>query len=293
LIVKNFILSSTQTAIGYCEQTPFLQNGSTRDNIIGHSTYSQRRYDQVLDICLLRTDLDTIKIGSNGIMLCGGQNQRVSLARALYLETDFLLIDGILSGLDNSTGNEVFQLVFGPNGLIRRRGTTAVLCTHTVRYLPLVDHVIALQADGTVSEEGTFGELLQVYVHSLGVSAAQDFGIEASTLFEEPVATMALGVNRSVSLTATLEGKSRATGDSKVYRHCLRNINIWVTFTCILASILYAVGHNFPFVWMGFRAYDSFKRASSFYVSLMGLFGGLQVVALLLCCTIVVIFMTT
>lgn len=295
------ILPSVQAAIGYCEQIPFLQNGSIREIIIGHSEYSQKRYDQVLDACLLRADLDGLPegdattIGSNGIMLSGGQKQRVSLARALYLETDFLLVDDILSGLDNSTGSDVFQSVFGPDGLIRRRGATAILCTHAVRYLPLADHIIALQADGTVSEQGTFGELLQTgnYVQSLGVSTTEGFGTGASALVEEPVAAMVPRAARPASPTADLEAKSRATGDSKVYRHYFRNINPWVTFTCLLTGILYAVGRNFPSIWMSFWASDSFNMAPSFYVGIMGLFRGLQVVALFGCCTAVVIFMTT
>ncbi|RMJ01454.1 hypothetical protein CDV36_015802 [Fusarium kuroshium] len=296
------IFPSAQAPIGFCEQASFLQNGSIRENIIGHSIYNQKRYDQVLDACLLRADLDILPegdattIGSDGIMLSGGQKQRVSLARALYLETDFLLIDDILSGLDNSTGNDVFQLVFGPNGLIRRRGATAILCTHTVRHLPLADHIIALQADGTVGEQGTFDELLQTgkYVPSLGVSTPEGFEIRASTpVDEEPVASVLPRAADPVLPTADLEAKSRATGDSTVYRHYFRNVSNWITFSCLLTGILYAVGRNFPSIWMGFWASDSFNMSPSFYVGIMGLFRGLQVAALFLCCTAVVISMTT
>ncbi|KAF9768184.1 ABC transporter fgm5, partial [Fusarium sp. DS 682] len=298
------ILPSTQAAIGYCEQMPFLKNGNIRDNIIWHSVYSQKRYDEVLDACLLRTDLDILPegdattIGSNGIMLSGGQKQRVSLARALYLETDFLLIDDILSGLDNSTGNDVFRRVFGPDGLMRRRGATAILCTHAIRYLPLADHIIALEADGTVNEQGSFEKLLQTgkYVQSLGVSLIDD-GIESgtSTPVEEPVAAtvpVPMAAQPAAAI-ANLEAESRATGDAKVYRHYFRSVSVWATLTCILTGILYAVGRNFPSIWMGFWASNAFNMTPSFYIGIMGLFRGLQVVALFLCATAVVIFMTT
>ncbi|EWY89729.1 hypothetical protein FOYG_10530 [Fusarium oxysporum NRRL 32931] len=298
------ILPSTQAAIGYCEQMPFLKNGSIRDNIIWHSVYNQNRYEEVLDACLLRTDLDILPegdataIGSNGIMLSGGQKQRVSLARALYLETDFLLIDDILSGLDNSTGNDVFRRVFGPNGLMRRRNATAILCTHAIRYLPLADHIIVLEADGTVSEQGSFDKLVETgtYVRSLGISDADEASdTEPSTPVEETVAaTMPVTPTAHAAATiANLEAESRATGDARVYRHYYRSVSGWATLTCLLSGILYAVGRNFPSIWMGFWASNSFNVNSSFYVGIMGLFRGLQVIALFFCATAVVIFMTT
>ncbi|KAG5660849.1 hypothetical protein KAF25_002492 [Fusarium avenaceum] len=294
----------TQAPIGYCEQTPFLKNGSIRDGIIWHSVYNQKRYEEVLDACLLRTDLailpegDATIIGSNGIMLSGGQKQRISLARALYLETGFLLIDDILSGLDNSTGNDVFQRVFGPDGLLRRRGATAILCTHAVRYLPLADHIIALDADGTVNEQGSFDKLVETgkYVQSLGVSAADD-AIEsgATTPVEEPVAaTMPVPlVTRPIATTTNLEAESRATGDSKVYLHYYRSVSGWASFTCFFTGVLYAVGRNFPSIWMGWWGTDAFHMSTSFYVGIMGLFRGLQVIALFVCAIAVIIYMTT
>ncbi|KAF5267203.1 hypothetical protein FOXYS1_1935 [Fusarium oxysporum] len=298
------ILPLTQAAIGYCEQMPFLKNGSIRDNIIWHSIYDQKRYDEVLDACLLRTDLDILPegdattIGSNGILLSGGQKQRVSLARALYLETDLLLIDDILSGLDNSTGSDVFRRVFGPDGLMRRRGATAILCTHAVRYLPLADHIIALETDGTVNEQGSFDKLVETgkYVQSLGVSNADDAFDEtgASTPVEENVAVTApVPLAQPAATIANLEAESRATGDAKVYRHYYQSVSGWATLTCIITGILYAVGRNFPSIWMGFWASNSFNMSTSFYIGIMGLFRGLQVVALFLCATAVVIFMTT
>ncbi|KAF0641998.1 hypothetical protein NXS19_010672 [Fusarium pseudograminearum] len=298
------IVPSTEAPIGYCEQTPFLKNGSIRDNIIWHSVYNQTRYEEVLDACLLRTDLDILPegdattIGSNGIMLSGGQKQRVSLARALYLETDFLLIDDILSGLDNSTGNDVFRRVFGPNGLMRRRNATGILCTHAIRYLPLADHIIILETDGTVAEQGSYDKLAEtgIYIPTLGLSDADDASsTNSSTPVEDTVAaTMPIPLTAfSTASIGNLEAESRSTGDAKVYRHYYQSVNGWATLTCLLSGIMYAVGRNFPSIWMGFWGTNAFSRTSSFYIGIMGLFRGLQVISLFLCATAVVIFMTT
>ncbi|CAG1973904.1 unnamed protein product [Fusarium graminearum] len=298
------IVPSTEAPIGYCEQTPFLKNGSIRDNIIWHSVYNQTRYEEVLDACLLRTDLDILPegdattIGSNGIMLSGGQKQRVSLARALYLETDFLLIDDILSGLDNSTGNDVFRRVFGPNGLMRRRNATAILCTHAIRYLPLADHIIILATDGTVGEQGSFDKLAEtgIYIPTLGLSDADDASSTNSSIPVEETVAATMPVPLTAFSTVSighLEAESRSTGDAKVYRHYYQSVNGWATMTCLLSGIMYAVGRNFPSIWMGWWGSNSFDRTSSFYIGIMGLFRGLQIISLFLCATAVVIFMTT
>lgn len=133
--------------IGYCSQNPFLSNATIKRNIIGFSPLNKGRYDEVIEATMLSIDLltfpqgDNTKVGSNGITLSGGQKQRVSLARALYLETECFLFDDVLSGLDADTEELVFRRVFGPDGLIKRRGATAVLCTHSVRHITSADHI--------------------------------------------------------------------------------------------------------------------------------------------------------
>ena len=41
-----------------------------------------------------------------------------------------MLFDDVFSGLDKMTQKNVFGRVFGPEGLLRRWGTTVVLGTH-------------------------------------------------------------------------------------------------------------------------------------------------------------------
>ncbi|KAK1997544.1 ABC transporter [Colletotrichum falcatum] len=296
-------LSSRNPVIGYCEQNPFLSNGSIKDNVLGYSPFSQSRYDEVLDACMLSKDLlllpygDDTKIGSNGIMLSGGQKQRVSLARALYAHTDLLILDDILSGLDNDTAAEVVRKVFGLDGIIRRRRATAVLCTHAIKYLPLADHIICLGPEGTLIEEGTFDDLMRnkKYVASLGVKATgSDTDSDAGSISDsKPGSLPAPKPRRAPALVDEIMEKSRQTGDVKVYLHYLRSLSVPATVIFVLCSASYAIWNTFPTIWMKYWAEDSLGKSSQYYAGLFGFFKALQLISLVVGGIALIIYMTT
>jgi ATP-binding cassette subfamily C (CFTR/MRP) protein 1 len=67
----------------YCEQEPWLVNGTIQNNILGQSTLEARWYETVVAACALDKDFaalpmgDLSLIGSKGISLSGGQKARV------------------------------------------------------------------------------------------------------------------------------------------------------------------------------------------------------------------------
>ena len=77
--------------------------------------------------------------------LSGGEQQRVSLARALVAEPTLLLADEPTGNLDTRTGEIVFSLL---QRLHRTHGTTTVLVTHHLAYAHRCDHVLQLHAGG-------------------------------------------------------------------------------------------------------------------------------------------------
>ncbi|KAI3343048.1 ABC transporter [Ustulina deusta] len=121
--------------VGYCAQSPWLQNMSIRDNILFNFPYDPVRYKKVVDACALTPDLssfshgDLSNIGENGIGLSGGQKARVALARAIYSNSRILLLDDPLAALDHNTAESIVRKLFqGP--LVE--GRTIVLVTHRV-----------------------------------------------------------------------------------------------------------------------------------------------------------------
>ncbi|KAJ4288272.1 hypothetical protein N0V88_007462 [Collariella sp. IMI 366227] len=246
-------------------QTPYLSNGTIRDNIVGFAPFLQERYDEVIEATMLRPDLalfpqgDSTNIGSNGITLSGGQKQRVSMARALYLDTDFYVFDDILSGLDADTEQHVFLRVFSPAGLLPQRNATAVLCTHSVRHLPSADHVVALGPDGTIVEQGTFQELManEQYVHSLGVEMSDSHSGGSSTPAETSIPEKESARAPVHPPTSSKEEElARRMGDWAVYRHYFTRIDTLSKVSFIVIGIIWGGLSNTGTIWLKFWSED-------------------------------------
>lgn len=246
--------------VGFCEQAAFLFNGSIRENIVGFSPFDQERYSEIIDATALSVDLtllpqgDHTIIGSDGITLSGGQKQRVSLARALYLQADLLVLDDVFSGLDADTEKHVFQEVFGPRGLIARRHSTVVLCTHSVRHLRTADHIIAL-GNGTVIEKGSFKDLMgrAGYVQSLGLTSSDSDTPPQDRISNETESNSKSGYqvidpkNDTSGLVADAD-QARQMGDKAIYKRYIKAMGIPAAAGSLSFAVLVGLFTNFPTV---------------------------------------------
>jgi len=126
--------------LAYCAQSPWLRNTRIQQSIselADDCALDEAWYNTVVYSCALNQDMeqfpdgDRTMIGSQGSMLSGGQRMRITLARALYSKPNIVLLDDVLSALDETTGDLVMQRLFSPHGIFRKLGTTIVLVTHT------------------------------------------------------------------------------------------------------------------------------------------------------------------
>jgi ATP-binding cassette subfamily C (CFTR/MRP) protein 1 len=133
----------TPGPIGYCSQTPWIIHGNIKDIICGKQyPVDEEWYRDVVEACDLRSDLlslsdgDRTVIASRGSNLSGGQKHRLALARALYNRPGIFVLDDVLSALDKSTEDLVFDRLFGKTGLFRKMGSTVVLATQNSQSNP-------------------------------------------------------------------------------------------------------------------------------------------------------------
>ena len=145
----------------FCPQYAWIQNATLKENILFGKEYDSKRYNQVIDACALRPDLemlpagDLTEIGERGITLSGGQKQRLNIARAIYHNSDLVLMDDPLSAVDAHVGRHIFDRAI--RGLLE--GKCRVLATHQLHVLSRCDRVIMLE-NGMVRKIDTFDNLM-------------------------------------------------------------------------------------------------------------------------------------
>lgn len=94
-------------------------------------------------------------VGADGARLSGGQRQRVGLARALYGDPVFVVLDEPNSSLDDQGDAALAHAIQAA----KARGTTFVIMTHRVSVLAVVDKLLVLR-DGQQAAFGPRDEVL-------------------------------------------------------------------------------------------------------------------------------------
>ena len=76
-------------------------------------------------------------IGESGVNLSGGQKVRIALARALYSETDIMLLDDVMSAIDIHVGLNIMKECL----MMYKSNTTRILVTHALSYMKYMDYI--------------------------------------------------------------------------------------------------------------------------------------------------------
>ena len=87
------------------------------------------------------------RMGNFPAQLSGGEQQRVSIARALAKNPKLLLGDEPTGALDYQTGKAILKLL---QDMCREKGMTVIVITHNSALTPMADRVIHIK-NGTVS----------------------------------------------------------------------------------------------------------------------------------------------
>jgi ABC-type multidrug transport system fused ATPase/permease subunit len=162
---NNQNLSPTQLAgAAYVPQNPFLIEGTVLENIAIGIPTNEIDYEAIQFaikgagltevINSLPEKLET-EMGSLSGRLSGGEKQRISIARALYVRPKLLIIDEGTSALDGSTEKSVTDSFLSLAGDV-----TIVLIAHRLASIKHAD-IIFFMESGQVKGQGTFVELQQ------------------------------------------------------------------------------------------------------------------------------------
>lgn len=95
------------------------------------------------------------EVFENAILLSGGETQRLMLARALYKDAPFIVLDEPTAALDPIAESEMYQKY---NEMTS--GKSSVYISHRLASTRFCDRIIMI-VDGGIGEEGTHEELLK------------------------------------------------------------------------------------------------------------------------------------
>lgn len=121
-----------------------IENVSIPLYFLGHSRQSAAKL--AMD-ALQRVDMATFAKKSP-LMLSGGEQQRVAVARAIVNDPAIIIADEPTGSLDSRNGDMIMALLRSYNRDLKR---IVVLVTHNMEYLPLADQLIRIQ-DGRCTQ---------------------------------------------------------------------------------------------------------------------------------------------
>ena len=148
--------------VGYLPQSIELFDGTVAENIarFGEADpvrleVAARAVDLHDPIVALPDGYDT-RIGVDGAPPSGGQRQRLALARALYGDPRYMVLDEPNSNLDEAGEAALLKMLT----TLKARGTTVIIITHRTSVLVACDKLMILR-DGQMQACGPRDEVLQ------------------------------------------------------------------------------------------------------------------------------------
>ena len=161
--IYDVTLEALRTAIGYVPQDHFLFSTSIAENIaFGKPEATLKEIQGVAEIAAIHDNIMHFEdkygtlVGDRGVTLSGGQKQRLSIARALLLEPEILILDDSLSAVDAKTEKKILQ------GLKESRTKkTTLISSHRLSAIEHADLIIVLH-NGMITERGSHGELMAI-----------------------------------------------------------------------------------------------------------------------------------
>jgi len=160
--LEDYKIETLREAIGYVPQDAFLFSTTIQENIaFANMDATEEEILHAAHLACVKEDIEKLPeglqtlVGQKGVSLSGGQKQRISIARALLLNPEILLLDDSLSAVDAKTEKTIVQ-----NLKDNRQGKTTIITSHRLSAIEHADKIIVL-SEGKIDQLGTHQQLVQ------------------------------------------------------------------------------------------------------------------------------------
>lgn len=161
--IKKFDLDSLRKCIGVVPQDTPLFNDTIWENVkFGRVDATDQEVKEVIDKAQLTPLIEKLPqgtetiVGERGLMISGGEKQRLAIARVLLKDAEIMFFDEATSALDTHTEQALLKTI---RTNFKNGSRTSVYIAHRLRTIADADKIVVLE-DGRVKEEGSHIKLL-------------------------------------------------------------------------------------------------------------------------------------
>ncbi|KAM0752478.1 P-loop containing nucleoside triphosphate hydrolase protein [Meredithblackwellia eburnea MCA 4105] len=161
--IRDVQIESLRKAIGVVPQdTPLFHSDIMHNIRYGRLDATDEEVKEAAKLANVAATVESLpdkwatKVGERGLMISGGEKQRLAVARLLLKDPSILFFDEATSALDSTTEADVMRNI---NSTLVSRHRTSVFIAHRLKTIADADLIIVLK-DGAVAEQGTHAQLL-------------------------------------------------------------------------------------------------------------------------------------
>ncbi len=158
--IKNLKQQDLRGLMALVTQQTTLFNDTVSNNIALGKVVQQQSIENAASLAFADDFIQKMElkyennIGDNGTKLSGGEQQRLSIARAIYKNAPILILDEATSHLDSNSEKLVQDAL---QNLLKDK--TAIIIAHRLSTVQFADEIIVLK-EGKIAESGTHQQLM-------------------------------------------------------------------------------------------------------------------------------------
>ena len=152
-------LDSYYDHLSYLSQDSPIFDGTLKENIVFDKEIDDEQIIEVLKLVELEKFYSKLKnglqteLGERGILISGGERQRIALARLFFDDSKIIILDEATSAMDNITEEKVMKVITE-----KLSNKTFIIIAHRLNTIKNVDEIFVLK-NGEILSSGTYNSL--------------------------------------------------------------------------------------------------------------------------------------